>query len=68
MRGSLQGEKRRQGSESVSSAKEVISMKKKKAFEDTVVKALLVCCAAQRVHLARACHISSCTDDMPITP
>ena len=25
------------------------------------------CRSAQRLHLARACHISSCTDDMPIT-
>lgn len=53
-------------SESVSSVMKVICFLK--AFEDTVVGVALVVGLHKRVHLARTCHISSCTDDMPITP
>lgn len=51
----------------VSTAKEVISLFRK-AFEDTVVPSTACCRAVRRLHLARARHIFSCTDDMPITP
>lgn len=52
---------------SVSTAKEVISLFRK-AFEDTVVPSTACCRAVRWLHLARARHIFSCTDDMPITP